>query len=253
MGIEKVVPRAEDLGVFLPLLARSATGQAITTYTSFFHGPRSGGHSYGTTVPGPIGSILAPVRERGSHGSLPHACTLCGSCGAVCPVGAAPALAPAPNGGAAGQRAPVAGLGGQCCSTGQPVDGEHGTCSQAPLASLRKPSRFARVGRWGRRLGRWFPALLRWRMPWGRTRRLLIAPQLQRAIASTTESRGRMTSELGGIATRRRMLAALRAQRHEPRQLPRIEGEFISYGNPSPLLRTRLVRRCASFPSACSL
>jgi L-lactate dehydrogenase complex protein LldF len=39
MGIEKLVPRAIDLAVFLRLLARSATGQAITSYTSHFHGP----------------------------------------------------------------------------------------------------------------------------------------------------------------------------------------------------------------------
>ena len=32
--------RAKDLGVFLRLLARSATGQPITTYSSHFHGPR---------------------------------------------------------------------------------------------------------------------------------------------------------------------------------------------------------------------
>jgi L-lactate dehydrogenase complex protein LldF len=130
MGIEKLIPRAEDLGVFIRLLARSATGQPITTYTSHFHGPRpgcelhiilvdngrsgllasedfrrslhcircgacmntcpvfrrSGGHSYGTTVPGPIGSILAPARDANAHYSLPFACSLCGSCTDVCPV-----------------------------------------------------------------------------------------------------------------------------------------------------------------------
>ncbi|MEX2137687.1 MAG: lactate utilization protein B [Pirellulales bacterium] len=130
MGIEKLVPRAADLGVFLRLLARSATGQPITTYSSHFHGPmpggelhivlvdngrsnivgsddfrrslacircgacmntcpvyrRSGGHSYGTTVPGPIGSILAPVRDAKAFAGLPHACSLCGSCTDVCPV-----------------------------------------------------------------------------------------------------------------------------------------------------------------------
>ncbi len=130
MGIEKLVPRVADLSVFLRLLARSATGQPITTYSSHFHGPlpggelhivlvdngrsqimasddfrrslncircgacmntcpvyrRSGGHSYGTTVPGPIGSILAPVRDGASHASLPFACSLCGSCTDVCPV-----------------------------------------------------------------------------------------------------------------------------------------------------------------------
>lgn len=130
MGIEKLIPRAKDLGVFLRLLARSATGQAITTYSSHFHGPieggemhivlvdngrtdilaqeeyrrslhcircgacmntcpvyrRSGGHSYDSTVPGPIGSILEPARDPEKYASLPHACSLCGSCSDVCPV-----------------------------------------------------------------------------------------------------------------------------------------------------------------------
>lgn len=130
MGIEKIIPRVKDLGVFLRLLARSATGQPITTYSSHFHGPRegselhivlvdagrteilgspdfrgslncircgacmntcpvyrrSGGHSYGATVPGPIGSILNPARDAHEHKTLPFACTLCGSCTDVCPV-----------------------------------------------------------------------------------------------------------------------------------------------------------------------
>jgi L-lactate dehydrogenase complex protein LldF len=47
---------------------------------------RSGGHSYETHVPGPIGSILAPSRSLERHQSLPHACSLCGSCTQVCPV-----------------------------------------------------------------------------------------------------------------------------------------------------------------------
>ncbi len=42
LGIEKLIPRAADLGVFLRLLARSATGQPITAYSSHFHGPRPG-------------------------------------------------------------------------------------------------------------------------------------------------------------------------------------------------------------------
>lgn len=130
MGIEKLIPKAEHLGVFLRLLARSATGQPITTYSSHFHGPRpdgelhivlvdngrtdilgndefrrslncircgacmntcpvyrrSGGHSYQTTIPGPIGSILAPSRNAEQFHSLPFACSLCGSCTDVCPV-----------------------------------------------------------------------------------------------------------------------------------------------------------------------
>jgi L-lactate dehydrogenase complex protein LldF len=130
MGIEKIIPRAKDLGVFLRLLARSATGQPITTYSSHFHGPRpggelhivlvdngrsellgssefrgslkcircgacmntcpvyrrSGGYSYESTVPGPIGSILAPARDPKNYYTLPFACSLCGSCTDVCPV-----------------------------------------------------------------------------------------------------------------------------------------------------------------------
>ena len=40
MGIEKLIPRLEDLAhLYMRLLARSATGQPITTYTSHFHGP----------------------------------------------------------------------------------------------------------------------------------------------------------------------------------------------------------------------
>jgi len=42
MGIEKVIPEAKDLGVFLRLLARSATGQAVTTYSSHFNSPMPG-------------------------------------------------------------------------------------------------------------------------------------------------------------------------------------------------------------------
>ena len=39
-GIEKVIPRAQDLAIFLKLLARSATGQLLSVYTSFLSGPQ---------------------------------------------------------------------------------------------------------------------------------------------------------------------------------------------------------------------
>lgn len=46
-----------------------------------------GGHAYGTTYPGPIGSVLEPQRLGiDKAGSLASACTLCGACGEVCPV-----------------------------------------------------------------------------------------------------------------------------------------------------------------------
>jgi L-lactate dehydrogenase complex protein LldF len=47
---------------------------------------RSGGHSYGVTIAGPIGSIVNPARDARQHHSLPFACSLCGSCTDVCPV-----------------------------------------------------------------------------------------------------------------------------------------------------------------------
>ena len=40
LGIEKLLPRWMDLAVFTRLLARNATGQPITTYTSHFTGRR---------------------------------------------------------------------------------------------------------------------------------------------------------------------------------------------------------------------
>ncbi|MEW8454072.1 MAG: LutB/LldF family L-lactate oxidation iron-sulfur protein [Candidatus Thiodiazotropha sp.] len=48
---------------------------------------RIGGHAYGTTIPGPIGSILEPQKAGlDSLGELPVASTLCGACAEVCPV-----------------------------------------------------------------------------------------------------------------------------------------------------------------------
>jgi len=40
-GIEKVIPSLEDLSVFLRVLARSATGQEMSAYTSLYSGPRA--------------------------------------------------------------------------------------------------------------------------------------------------------------------------------------------------------------------
>lgn len=136
-GIEKVIPRAVDLAVFLKLLARSATGQALSVYTSVLAGPRRpaesdgprafhlilldngrtrvladrgkreslacircgaclnhcpvyrkiGGHNYPWVYSGPIGAILTPqFMGRAQEPWLPDASSLCGACGAVCPV-----------------------------------------------------------------------------------------------------------------------------------------------------------------------
>jgi L-lactate dehydrogenase complex protein LldF len=48
---------------------------------------RIGGHAYGTTIPGPIGSVLEPQKAGlDKLGVLPTASTLCGACAEVCPV-----------------------------------------------------------------------------------------------------------------------------------------------------------------------
>lgn len=46
-----------------------------------------GGHAYGSVYPGPIGKILTPqIAGLDQAGDLPHASTLCGACGEICPV-----------------------------------------------------------------------------------------------------------------------------------------------------------------------
>jgi L-lactate dehydrogenase complex protein LldF len=47
VGIEKVIPRMADLAVFLPLLARSATGQKLGSYLSILSGARRPGEPDG--------------------------------------------------------------------------------------------------------------------------------------------------------------------------------------------------------------
>src|SRR5712692_4995776 len=136
-GIEKVIPRLQDLAVLWPVLATSGTGQPITTYSTLIGGPRRpgepdgpeefhvvlvdngrsqlladaeqrevlhcircgaclnicpvfrhiGGHSYGTTYQGPIGSVLTPhLRGLSDFQHLSYASSLCGACTSVCPV-----------------------------------------------------------------------------------------------------------------------------------------------------------------------
>ena len=81
MGIEKVVPNLEDLGVFLRLLARSATGQPITTYTSFFKKPSEGKEIHLIIVDNGRSNIL---KEPTFANALK--CIRCGACMNTCPV-----------------------------------------------------------------------------------------------------------------------------------------------------------------------
>ena len=82
MGIEKLIPRFEDLAVFTRLLARSATGQPITSYTSHFHGPRDADSELHIVMVDNGRSQLRGSREF--RDSL-H-CIRCGACMNTCPV-----------------------------------------------------------------------------------------------------------------------------------------------------------------------
>ena len=129
MGIEKVIPDMAALAVFTRLLARSGTGQPVTSYTSLYRRPapgkqihvilvdngrpewladaahrnmlkclrcgacmntcpvyrRSGGSTYSSFIPGPLGINLGMLRSpKRYHGNV-SACSLCYSCSEVCP------------------------------------------------------------------------------------------------------------------------------------------------------------------------
>ena len=135
-SIEKVVPTLNDTTTLLRLLGRSATGQEMSSYTTFSAGPKRaddqdgpeefhvilldngrskvlgsefqdilrcikcgaclnhcpvygaiGGHAYGWVYSGPMGSVLTPLIIGLENASdLPHACSLNGRCGQVCPM-----------------------------------------------------------------------------------------------------------------------------------------------------------------------
>ncbi len=137
VGIEKVLPKLEDLALFLPMLATSGAGQTLTGYNTMYGGPRQpgecdgpeeyhvvlldnrrtelladpeqrdalhcircgaclnvcpifknvGGHTYGTTYSGPVGSVITPhLRGLQDWKHLSGSSSLCGACTEVCPV-----------------------------------------------------------------------------------------------------------------------------------------------------------------------
>jgi len=81
MGIEKIIPKVEHLGVFLRLLARSATGQPITTYSSHFHQPRVGQQMHIIIVDNGRTKQLGRPDFRSSL-----KCIRCAACFNTCPV-----------------------------------------------------------------------------------------------------------------------------------------------------------------------
>jgi len=137
LGIEKILPRLEDLALFLPMLATAGAGQPMSGYNTLYGSPRQsgecdgpeefhvvlldnhrttlladaeqrdalhcircgaclnvcpifrnvGGHTYGTTYSGPIGSVITPhLRGLQDWKHLSFASSLCGACTEACPV-----------------------------------------------------------------------------------------------------------------------------------------------------------------------
>jgi L-lactate dehydrogenase complex protein LldF len=91
MGIERLVPTLDDLGVMLQILGKSATGQKLTVYSNVMSGPRRYGAGEGDESDGPehfhvvlvdngrstlVGSELAEILY----------CIRCGACLNSCPV-----------------------------------------------------------------------------------------------------------------------------------------------------------------------
>jgi L-lactate dehydrogenase complex protein LldF len=86
MGMERLVPTTADLAVLLKLLARSATGQKLTVYTTLLTGPRRAGEQDGPEEMHVV--ILDNGRSNLLQGRYREmlACIRCGACLNVCPV-----------------------------------------------------------------------------------------------------------------------------------------------------------------------
>lgn len=87
VGIEKVLPRLEDLALFLPMLATMGTGQALTCYNSCYGGPRQPGEPDGpeeyhvVLLDNRRTELLADAEQRDAL----H-CIRCGACLNACPI-----------------------------------------------------------------------------------------------------------------------------------------------------------------------
>ncbi len=90
MGLEKTIPTLADLSVLLRLLARSATGQRITAYTTHYTGPQARASDEAGAAPRQLHivildngrtRVLADSEHRSALG-----CIRCGACLNTCPV-----------------------------------------------------------------------------------------------------------------------------------------------------------------------
>lgn len=86
MGMEKVIPKLADLPAFLKVLARAATGQKLSVYTSLITGPRQEGELDGPDEFHLL--ILDNGRSQILGGPLRESlfCIRCGACLNACPI-----------------------------------------------------------------------------------------------------------------------------------------------------------------------
>lgn len=87
VGIEKVLPKLEDLALFLPMLATAGAGQPLTGYNTMLSGPRRAGEIDGpeemhvVLLDNNRTELLADPEQRDAL----H-CIRCGACLNVCPI-----------------------------------------------------------------------------------------------------------------------------------------------------------------------
>ncbi|MFT7588190.1 MAG: L-lactate dehydrogenase complex protein LldF [Limisphaerales bacterium] len=87
VGIEKMIPSMEDLGLFWPLLSTFGTGQELTVYNSIITGPKQAGETdgpdemYVVLLDNGRTQLLAEKEQREAL-----YCIRCGACLNACPV-----------------------------------------------------------------------------------------------------------------------------------------------------------------------
>lgn len=81
MGMEKIVPDYKSLSIYTRLLARSATGQPVTTYISHYRKPREGCEMHIVIVDNGRSEIIS----NNEHIQVLK-CIRCGACMNTCPV-----------------------------------------------------------------------------------------------------------------------------------------------------------------------
>ncbi|QNE41570.1 iron-sulfur cluster-binding protein [Hymenobacter sp. NBH84] len=87
VGIEKMIPKLQDLDLFWPLLSTSGTGQQVTVYNTIYTGPRQPLEKDGPEEMyvvlldnGRTNLLAQPDKREALH------CIRCGACLNVCPV-----------------------------------------------------------------------------------------------------------------------------------------------------------------------